>query len=78
MSIINDQNQAMVDNQAFLHSLNTKGIEKAASAMTDFVRVKIREASFARRIIPPKPVSLWILTNQCVSLRWIRFLKLTL
>lgn len=57
MSIINDQNQAMVDNQAFLHSLNTKGIEKAASAMTDFVRVKIREASFARRIIPPKPVT---------------------
>lgn len=57
MSIIMDQNQAMVDNQAFLHSLNTKGVEKAASAMTDFVRVKIREASFARKILPPKPVT---------------------
>jgi hypothetical protein len=52
-----DQNQALVDNQAFLHSLNTKGVEKAASAMTDFVRVKIREASFARKILPPKPVT---------------------
>lgn len=57
MSIIMDQNQALVDNQAFLHSLNTKGVEKAASAMTDFVRVKIREASFARKILPPKPVT---------------------
>ena len=57
MAIIEDQNQALVDNQAFLNSLNTKGMEKAASAMTDFVRVKIREASFARKILPPKPVT---------------------
>lgn len=57
MAIMENQNQALVDNQAFLHSLNTKGTEKAASAMTDFVRVKIREASFARKILPPKPVT---------------------
>lgn len=57
MSIILDQNQGLVDNQAFLHSLESKGVEKAASAMTDFVRTKIRESSFARKILPPKPVT---------------------
>lgn len=57
MAIISDQNQALVDNQAFIQSLNTKGFEKAASAMTDFIRIKIRELSFARKIIPPKPVT---------------------
>lgn len=57
MSIVVDGNQAVVDNHAFIQSLNTKGVEKAASAMTDFVRVKIREASFARKILPPKPIT---------------------
>lgn len=57
MSIVVDGTQAVVDNQAFIQSLNSKGNEKAASAMTDFVRVKIREASFARKILPPKPIT---------------------
>lgn len=57
MSIIVDGTQALVDNQAFLHSLNTKGTEKCASAMTDFIRVKIRESSFARKILPPRPIT---------------------
>ena len=55
--IINEGNQALLDNHAFIQSLNTKGVEKAASAMTDFVRTKIREVSFARKILPPKPVT---------------------
>lgn len=55
--IINEGNQALLDNHAFIQSLNTKGVEKAASAMTDFVRTKIREVSFARKIIPPKPIT---------------------
>lgn len=55
--IINEGNQALLDNHAFIQSLNTKGTEKAASAMTDFVRTKIREVSFARKILPPKPVT---------------------
>lgn len=57
MAIITDSNQALIDNQAFLHSLNVKGVEKAAGAMTDFVRVKIRELSFARKILPPQNVT---------------------
>lgn len=57
MSIVVDGNQAVVDNHAFIQSINSKGIEKAASAMTDFVRVKIREASFARKILPPKMIT---------------------
>jgi len=57
MAIINDGNSAQIENSAFVHNLNTKGIEKAATALTDFVRIKIREASFARKILPPKPVT---------------------
>ena len=57
MSIIFEGNEAMVYNQAFIQSLEGKGQEKAATALTDFIRVKIREASFGRRIIIPKNVT---------------------
>ena len=52
-----DGNQAVADNHAFIHSVMSKGQEKASSAMTDFVRVKIREGSFARKILPPKQIT---------------------
>ena len=57
MAIIDNHSQAQLENMAFISGIDTKGVEKAASALTDFIRVKIRESSFARKILPPKPVT---------------------
>lgn len=56
--IIDDANQAMLDNYAFIEKLKRPdGVEKTASAMTDFVRSVIREEGFARKIFVAKPVA---------------------
>lgn len=62
--IINDGNQALLNNQAFVHKLRTEGPEKTAAAITDFVRTYIREDSFARKILPPKEVTATDLVQQ--------------
>lgn len=47
----NDQ----IVNDVFLDSLDTReGIEKAGEAGTSFIRLKLREAGFARRILEPE------------------------
>ena len=58
MTIANDSTRATLYNAAFIQNLKAEGgLEKTASAMTDFVRIKIREASFTRKILPPKMVT---------------------
>lgn len=61
MSIINvtDTNGALLSNAAFISALDDpeKGVTKTSAALTEFVRVVIREDAFCRKIIPPKPVT---------------------
>lgn len=45
-------------NQVFFNNLNSaEGIEKIASVTGNFIHMKLREEGFARRIIPPVPVT---------------------
>lgn len=74
--IINDANQALVDNAAFIQSLNSKGQEKTAGMMTDFVRIKLRETSFSRKILPPKPVTATDLVQQLTTDQPMRIVEL--
>jgi hypothetical protein len=55
--IIEDQNRGLQENQAFIHAVNTKGTDKTANMLTDFVRLKIRETGFTRKILPPKQIT---------------------
>lgn len=56
--IVNDSDKAVVYNTAFVQKLATEeGREKLAGVATDFCRVKIREGSFVRMILPPKVVT---------------------
>lgn len=56
--IIDDASQAQLINTAFVQKVSTaEGLEKMAGMATDFCRVKIREGSFARKIIPPKQIT---------------------
>lgn len=58
MSIIDNSQNAVLYNTAFIQQLNTKdGLDKLAGVATDFCRVKIREGSFTRKIIPPKQIT---------------------
>lgn len=59
MTIANeDVSTTLLYNTSFIQKLSGEGgTEKVASAMTDFIRIKIREASFTRKIMPPKMVT---------------------
>lgn len=49
---------AMTFNNVFIERLDTtEGLQKSAAAGAAFVRSKIREIGFARRILPPEPVT---------------------
>ena len=56
--IVQNADQAVLDNTAFVQKVVTnEGLEKMAGIATDFCRVKIREGSFARKILPPKMIT---------------------
>lgn len=44
-------------NNAFIERLSEEGPEKAAAAITDYIRMKIREESFARPILGSQPIT---------------------
>lgn len=49
---------AVTFNNLFIERLDTtEGLQKTAAAGAAFVRAKIREVGFARRILPPEPVT---------------------
>ena len=56
--IIDDSSKAMLYNTAFIQKISTnEGVEKMAGIATEFCRVKIREGSFTRKILPPKQIT---------------------
>jgi len=58
MAIIEDSAKASMLNSAFVQQVSTDaGCEKMAGVATDFCRVKIREGSFCRKILPPKQIT---------------------
>lgn len=59
MSVILDNaNDAMLYNTSFVQKISSQeGLEKVAGSATEFCRVKIREGSFTRKIIPPKQIT---------------------
>ena len=58
MSIIDDASKAMMYNTSFIQKISTsEGVEKMAGIATEFCRVKIREGSFTRKILPPKQIT---------------------
>lgn len=53
-----DENNARVFNDVFVNSLDTEsGKEKVAAESAAFIREKLREVSFARKILPPTYVT---------------------
>lgn len=58
MSIIDDSAKATLYNTSFVQKVSTQeGCDKVAGMATDFCRVKIREGSFTRKILPPKQIT---------------------
>lgn len=56
--LIDDSAQAVLHNAAFVTKIASKeGLEKMAGVATEFCRVKIREGSFCRKILPPKQIT---------------------
>lgn len=56
--IIDDASKAMMYNTSFIQKIATsEGVEKMAGIATEFCRVKIREGSFTRKILPPKQIT---------------------
>lgn len=57
-TIIDDAAKAAVYNTAFVQKVaSNEGLEKLAGMATEFCRVKIREGSFTRKILPPKQIT---------------------
>ena len=64
-----DNVSAQTINELFIQKLNSpEGLEKVAQEGSAFIRQKLREVSFARKIIQPQYVTKLIYNDQLITM----------